>query len=150
MVSPDEKALYQKIASLQGGEIAKHFGCDYSGDGSPIPHGGFFYNIQDWEENDYADAVEFWMDPEHEGRLVVQRATIHRPTTPEQWESCWSCVGSKPGDENRKNIHFQIQSAQAAMGMETGDGSRSFILDNWQEWRIWRKVSDWLEELRES
>jgi hypothetical protein len=148
-IKTSERAEFEKIASMTGWAIAEHFGCSYNGDGDPINHGGFFYDPRDWAEHGYAKAVEFWWDHEH-GRMVVQRGTIHKPDTPEQWESVWGCIGAYEG-EQRENIHAQIDASESGMGMEP-DGTRypdlkEYNLKTWKEWHIWRSVAEWLREL---
>jgi len=152
MISADEKALCEKLASLPGWSIAEMFNCGYEGDADPIYHGGLFYDVRDWEQHGYANSVEFFEDSETE-HLVVQRGTIYRPTSDKDWESCWSCVGISKDSPERENIHAQISAVRAWSG--TGcDGTgypdlKEFDLETWKEWRIWRSVHEWIKALGE-
>ncbi len=152
-ISPEEKQLYQHIADLAGWNIAKHYNCGYSGDSDPIQHGGFFYDVRDWEKYGYANCVELWMDPESEDVLHVQTGTINKPYRPEDMESCWQSMEIDSDDEIRSNINAQIEVVRSSWGIEP-DGTKypcvkTFRLAEWAEWRIWRSVAGWLTSLGE-
>lgn len=150
MIPPEEKARYDHLASLGAWEIARFYGCDYSGDCNPLEHGGYFYDSRNWEAYGYASCVEFWEDCENDC-LVVQRGTINKPSNPEDMESAWQCIGIAPDDENRSNIHAQIDAIRSYCGIEPDGTSypdlKNFRLEDWQEWRIWRSIDGWLRFL---
>ena len=149
MIPQETKERFQRIADMSGWDIAKEYGCGYSGDGSPIPHGGFFYDARDWELYGYASCVEFWLDSES-GSIVVECGTINRP---DDMESDFRCIGIGPDDPNRDNVHCQIEACKAYWGYEPiedfgGRYVKSFRLDDWpHEWRIWRSVDGWLRQI---
>ena len=150
MISPEEKAKFERIASMSSWDIAKHYGCSFSGDCNPIEHGGFFYDSRDWEAYGYASCVEFWDDHEN-GCLIVQRGTIQKPSQPEDMNSAFRCIGMAVDDENRENIHAQIEAVRYYCGIEPDGTSypdlKNFDLDQWQEWRIWRSIEGYIQPL---
>lgn len=152
MVTTEEKEFFQRLASMSGWNIADEFGIHYSGDSNPIPHGGFFYNVGNWEKEGYADVVEFWDDHEHKCQ-VVQQGTIHKPKTEAEWESVWSSIGCEANDEIRNNIHAQIEAVRCHSGIMpkgiTYPYLKDFDLETWAEWRIWRSIAGMLKELGE-
>lgn len=135
----------KELASMSGWDIAKALGCHYSGDSDPIRHGGFFYSILDWEENGYADCIEFWSD-DGDGKLRIYTGTIHR-LEGKELESAFGCVGLEDGQ--RGNIHAQIDACKSYAGMEPNyDGvATTFGLENWKEHRIWARVRPLIERL---
>ncbi len=56
-------------------DIAKKFGLHYSGDYSPVPHGGMWYESKNWASLGYADAIRL---SESEGTLWVELIVINR------------------------------------------------------------------------
>jgi hypothetical protein len=72
------KACLRKLFSRPAWTIARAYGCEYSGDLSPVPHGGFFYDSRDWKEHGYANAVRFFLC-EDSNRMIVERCTINKP-----------------------------------------------------------------------
>lgn len=149
MISTEEKAKFERIASLSSWDIAREYGCHFSGDVDPINHGGFFYDARDWDAYGYAQCVEFWEDYEHDC-LVVQRGVINRPDD-DDMESVWRGIGIDADSEERDNIHAQIEAARSYCGIEP-DGTdypelKNFRLEDWKEWRIWRSIDPWLRQL---
>lgn len=148
MIPQETKERFRRIASMNAWDIADEYGCSYSGDRSPIPHGGFFYDTRDWEEYGYASIVEFWLDSES-GSIVVECGTVNRP---DDMESDFQCLGIGPDDPERNNIHAQIAACRYGSGIEpsedfNGRYVKSFKLDDWKEWRIWRSVDGWIRQL---
>lgn len=154
--------LGHDLASKSGWDIATVLNCGYQGDGSPIYHGGFFYDSRRWEREGIARAVEFWHDPEHvkaryddphDKRLMVQQGWIKAPRTEKEREECWD-TSIPPGHADRSNIHAQIYTTRLACGIEpagiTFPHLMGFTLRTWPENRIWRKVAPWLVELGET
>ncbi len=151
MISPDEKAQFQRIADMDAWNIAKEYGCHYSGDCSPIPHGGFFYDARDWEKYGYASIVEFWCDDDsREDTLIVECRTVNRP---DDMESAFRCIGIEPGNPLRNDVHCQIEAVQSYQGSEpledfSGPFVKRFKLADWpHEWRIWRSIDGWIRSL---
>lgn len=135
-----------KLSEMSPWEIATHYGIGYNGDMNPIEHGGYFYSLADWEDNDYAACVEFWEDPET-GALVVQPGTIHN----RELESAFQCIGVGKDDPLRDNVHCQIDACRSYSGIEPNGTSypdlKVFNLDTWKEQNIWESIRGWIEEL---
>ena len=75
--------------------LAKSLGIRYSGDIN-LEYGGFFYNMENWEENGYADAVRVTdLDSAcgFTGGVLIERVTVLRPDTPEEMKSCLETCG---------------------------------------------------------
>lgn len=142
-----ERELYKRLASMAGWDIAKHYGCEYLGDCSPIPHDGTFIDTRDWASWRYANIVE--LCTVGEGTLVVTSGTINMPTSAETMERAWECIGIGPGDPIRNDTLAQINAVQAYYGYEPDDYTtpRTYKLEHWQEWRIWRSIAPMLKEL---
>lgn len=145
-VTTAERELFQRLECLSGWDVAKHYGCEYDGDANPVVHGGFFYSLRDWERYGYAPVVEFWEDPET-GHLVVQPGVVHRSSDMERAFRCCDIQGAE-----RDIPQAQVVACRYYVGIEpNGYGFpalKSFDLEAWKEWRIWRSIHPWLEELR--
>lgn len=132
------------LASMSGWQIAEAIGCHYTGDASPIPHGGAFYNTDDWTEFGYANCVRI---EEVEGRIVVECGTINRASdcTPEAIRDCF-------GGEIDITPDVEIDWCLGQWGMETqedfgGPYVQSFPEDG-PEWKVWRAIRGWLDGLK--
>jgi hypothetical protein len=137
------------LASLAGWDIAVAFGCGYSGDSNPIEHGGFFYDLRDWESYGYAATVEFWSDPEASNdTLIVQTGTIHKPNR-ETLKNALTSIGLNPNDTHP--LEAEIEATKSWVGIEP-EGTefpylKHFVLKDWREDRIWRSIRGWIEQL---
>jgi hypothetical protein len=76
--------------------IADRLGIDYSGDMSPIPHDGYFYDSSQWLDCKSAAVVEFCTI---EDRVIVSIGDIDRPNDVETMKSVLRCCGLKYSDD---------------------------------------------------
>lgn len=133
------KEQYQELSSLSAWDIANRIGIHYSGDCSPIPHGGFFYDAKDWEQYGYANCIEFWIDPDTTpDTLRITIGTIHKP---DDMSGAFECCDVPEAE--RSNIHAQIVACRDYNGIEPDEHqeySRAYNLETWSEWRIWKSV----------
>jgi len=147
----------RELADLSGYDIARVLGCHYTGDVSPIPHGGIFYSVRNWSSYGYASCVEIEVIAHSvdEGIVLVTRGTIHRSDDEPRMLAALDCIGMRDewdriaSDPNNGSIyHLEIEACRAYRGIEPdGIGEWTFPLATWREWRIWRKVRPWIEEL---
>lgn len=130
-------ALVRKLSSFSAWRIARYYGCHYSGDCNPIPHGGFFYDARDWKEHGYANCVEFWFDYDNHA-MVVSTGTINKCNDMAAAFDCCDVPLSY-----RDMIDVQIEACQSYAGIESDDcvnGMRSFAVDendNIPEEKVW-------------
>lgn len=110
-------------------DIAKANRLEYSGDGSPIPHGGVWYETSNWEEHGYAECVRI---QESEGTLWVESGTINKSCDPADRISALNCCGwtidndnDRPGQVRQHGQEpieltpqIEIESVLAYSGME--------------------------------
>ncbi len=148
MSQTTQKLTNEQLADMPPWQIADAIGIGYDGDINPVEHGGFFYDFRDWERWGYANAVEFWEDPETHA-LVVQTGTIHKPN---DMTATLLHFGAELADEERNNIHFQISACKAHISMQC-DGTeytylKTFNPDHWRkEKNIWKSIRGWIEAL---
>jgi len=131
-----------EFAALSGWAIAEHFGCQYYGDGSPVPHGGVFYDMRDWQRYGYANVVNIYKDPEGEPIMTVERGTLNKP---EDMQSAFDCAGT-PKDQY-DNPAAQIEAVFAACGVEPDSVNpwSYFPIDD--EDRLWEETEQDLKLL---
>lgn len=77
MTIKTRKLTIKALRTRSPWEIASELGIRYSGDMNPVPHGGYFYNVHNWESYGYAEIVRFC---ETEGELFLESGTINRPS----------------------------------------------------------------------
>ena len=137
-ISREDRAFCERLSSLSGWDIAKELGLSYFGDGNPITYGGTFYDPTHWDDWGYAPCVEFWWDDDRD-RLVVSPGTINKPDADDMASAYQIC---DVPEEHRDNVNAQIEAVQLAWGAEPDDyvPSRSYNLETWAEWRLWRSV----------
>lgn len=144
--SNDDMPFRVDLSSMSGWDVAKHFGCDYTGDANPIDHDGTFYDARDWEQYGYASCVQFTRIADDDDALLIECGTIHKP---EDMQPCYECCGV--GDDVEKTTHVQIECALAYYGAEptedmSGRLSQRFA-DGTDEDEIWNAVTGWLQFL---
>ena len=127
-------------------EIAETLGIGYSGDCSPVPHGGVFYSRHDWNCG-YADAVEIWDDPDSD-RVCVSIGIINKLEGADM-DSAFDCIGIDVDDPLRANVDCQIDACRSYGGIEPDMHiqPRSFHVD--REWSLWRYARPHIEALCE-
>jgi hypothetical protein len=137
------KACLRKLFSRPAWTIARAYGCEYSGDLSPVPHGGFFYDSRDWKEHGYANAVRFFLC-EDSNRMIVERCTINKPL---DMVPAFECCDVQMSD--RDLVDAQIEACEGYMGAET-DEIKEFAPDandNLDEDKILNSVKGWIRAL---
>lgn len=77
-------------------DIADRLGIDYSGDMSPIPHDGYFYDASHWLECGSAAVVEFCT---LEDAVIVSIGDIERPSNVEEMKKALRCCGWRYSDD---------------------------------------------------
>ena len=110
--------------------IAENLGIRYTGDISSIPHGGYFYSVENWKKYGYADAVEFC---DYESRTVVSVGTIYRRSMVDALRYCGfetdGTIVWQSGDEPMPlTPEIEIECCQAYAGIES-DHSAEFLYD---------------------
>lgn len=133
------------LASMSAWDIAKHFGCHYTGDANPFQHGGTFYSLENWIPYGYADTVEIWQDPET-GETVVSAGTVNR--IDDAGPEICRTYGIDPEDVT---LHHQFDYAKSQWGCETvedfgGRYEERFPEDS-DENEFWGEISGWLRGL---
>ena len=143
-IAPEERAFYERLASLSGWDIAKELGLSYCGDTDPIRHGGYFYNPAKWDEWGYAPAVEFWWDDESD-RVCVSPGTINRP---DDMERVFLLSGL--AREHQGSTLAQIEATKNHGGFEPDEytPTHTYDPDTWAEWRLWRSVLPMLRSIQ--
>lgn len=149
-IASSDVDLFKRIESMAGWDIASHYGCDYSGNINVIPHGGYFYDLRDWERYGYARIVEFMVldgPDDDEPQLWVECGTVNR-LKGKELTSAMDCIGNPDIDDDSR-IHVEIDACKSYAGFDRDEcGTRTFKLANWpQEWRIWRQVNGHLINL---
>ena len=145
--SPRNRARhFDRLASMDAGEIAEHYGCRYHGADDPIEDRGVFFDASRWLSNGVAQAVEFEYD-EVADALRVWRGVVHRPNRHTQWR-LWRESGS-PIDEY--TVDDAIVDAIRNFGLDVPSARfpdvLTFKLREWKPGRIWKSVHSWLTEL---
>ena len=59
-------------------DIAIDNGLKYCGDVNFIPHGGYFYSINNWKENDYCSVVEIDCHFGGSSESIIEHITINK------------------------------------------------------------------------
>lgn len=149
----------KKCADWHGWDIAKELGIGYSGDCNVIEHGGYFYSLRDWSRWGYASCVEFYMLWDEPGAILhVEAGTISRPD-PEELSRIIQQSGINyevdprvlpPDGRMIYPTALEIECARDYWGIEPGychDDYRTFNLETWKEWRIWKAVLPMIERL---
>lgn len=139
--------MAEQLSSLDAWQIAERFDCCYQGDVNPIDHGGFFYEVRDWESYGYASIVEFWVDPESD-ETVIECRTVNRP---DDMQSLFDNCGMEFPAPDQLSAHVQIWLVQSANGSEpledfSGPYVQRFPEDT-DEDAIWESVRGWIEQL---
>lgn len=120
-------------------EIAKAMGIEYTGDMNPVPHGGTFYSLANWQKHDYADCVHF---SESEGTLWVEHSHVGRsekqlPAAFKSW--CWEL---QPDGVNvvAGNVwitltpQIEFEALLSYCGIECPSMRYTFKSDNGKDW----------------
>lgn len=135
----------KKMAEMTPYDIAEHYGCHFSGDMNPIDHGGTFYNTKHWEGWGYADVVNIF---HCEGHVYIEQGTVNKPT---DMEACFRSSGVS--EDNRDNVHAQIDAVKGHWGVESG-GTIKFKHEDWDdldyvldEAKVWLRIRDWIKDL---
>ena len=123
--------------------IAERLGIDYSGDMSPIPHGGYFYCADRWLSEGVAETVEF---DEYENRVQVTLGTINRGDIDDMKKALRCCGwryacptlddcavgivnehdGSIVADDDATITRVEIEASKAYYGSGGGYDSETF------------------------
>lgn len=135
---PDEYTRQEAeyMTTLSGWDIAEWCGCYYSGDSDPLNHGGYFYNLTNWERKrwNYADFVE--LIPVQDGKeekVIVSEGTIHNGSL----QSAFRCLGIE--DVDTSDPHMQVEACKCYFGAES-NYEKTYTLANWKEWRLWKRI----------
>lgn len=126
----------KNLTTRQPWDIAEANRLEYSGDGSPIPHGGVWYETSNWESYGYAECVRI---QESEGTLWVESGTINKPSKSDDMLSALNCCGWKIDNDNDRpgmirqsgsepielTPQIEIESVLAYSGVEV-DSSETF------------------------
>jgi len=154
-------------------EIAKDLGIHYTGDMSPIPHGGMFYNSHNWDRYGYADCVSIY---ELDGKIFIECGTINKS---DDLTNALACIGQSA---DTADILVQIEACESYDGYEvlqdfSGDYRKSYPYDRnndpsqpledgtmvedidnvndpnfdcyWSESPVWADVWGWISGLQE-
>lgn len=144
MISSEEREALIGLADRSGPEIARHFGCEYTGDVDPIRHGGTFYDARKWSEDGSASVVEF-REGRGDNETIVARGYVYRPRGGGLLDAMRSCWGDRH-EELVGDARSEIEAALSWSGIEE-DSAKTYNLDTWKDWRIFRSVKTWLEAL---
>jgi hypothetical protein len=128
------------LSSMSGWQIAQAYGCHYTGDASPIPHRGTFYNLDNWGFDGWAECVYL---SENEGILYVSCGSIPYR---HNMDRALACIGIDSDGPYATNPHAQFEACKAYWGFEADD-TRTFRLSTWREERIWGAIAKWIMEL---
>ena len=133
-LDPQTRALAICMADGSPWEWAPQlFGLQFTGDINPIDHGGLFYSTADWVEYGYADAIRL---DTSEGVLFVTIGTINKPERSDMADA-FRCCGTP--EEFQQDVGAQIEACDGYWGVEA-DQNRTYRLDEWKEWRIWKSL----------
>jgi len=113
-------------------EIAEQLGVRYTGDMNPIPHGGCFYSVHNWEQG-YAEGVRF---QESEGTLWVESVTINKKELGPALKSL-DIFEHQPITKE-----LEIEAVLSYWGAEV-DSSTVYASDNGKDWGEFPEFQIW-------
>lgn len=147
------KLTIKQLRTRPAYEIAEQLGLSYSGDCSPIPHGGVFYETYNWAEYGYSNCVRI---QESEGRLWVDCLTVNKPNSEDDRRSALESSGWKfcddtdaPGLVSQSGGHpteltadIEIDALLNSGGYEVDTGEE-FKSDNGKSWGDFPEFKIW-------
>lgn len=106
-------------------DLAKEYGLFYSGDISPIPHGGYWYSLAEWEKWGYAPIVEVreWRGDDE---FLVSVGSVNRQEG-ERLDRAMRSVGCTKEEES--DPHWQIDAIKGYWGADY-DQEETFVVSS--------------------